>query len=82
MKPERGVLACRAILDRQVIHTRDAQAEPELLPIYRDLGIRSILAIPLLRDDNAVGAFAMNSRSRAVSQTARSRCFRPSPSRR
>jgi two-component system NtrC family sensor kinase len=32
-----------------------------LLPIYRDLGIRSILAIPLLRDVNAVGAFAMNS---------------------
>jgi hypothetical protein len=61
MKPERGVLACRAILDRQVIHTRDTEAEPELLPIYRDLGIRSILAIPLLRDDNAVGAFAINS---------------------
>ena len=61
MKPERGVLACRAILDRQVIHTRDTQAEPELLPSVRDLGIRSILAIPLLRDDNAVGAFAMNS---------------------
>jgi GAF domain-containing protein len=61
MKPEHRVLACRAILDKQVIHTRDTQAEPELLPIYRDLGIRSILAIPLLRDDNAVGAFAMNS---------------------
>ena len=61
MKPERGSLACRAILDRQVIHTRDTQAEPELLPSVRDLGIRSILAIPLLRDDNAIGAFAMNS---------------------
>jgi two-component system, NtrC family, sensor kinase len=61
MKPERGVLACRAILDRQVIHARDTQAEPELLPSVRDLGIRSILAIPLMRDDNAVGAFAINS---------------------
>jgi GAF domain-containing protein len=37
-------------------------ADPELLPIVQDLGIRSNLAIPLLRDGIAVGAFAVNSK--------------------
>jgi signal transduction histidine kinase/putative methionine-R-sulfoxide reductase with GAF domain len=62
MKPTRGSLPCRAILDRQVIHIRNMQADPELLPIVRNLGIRSNLAIPLLRNETAVGAFVINSK--------------------
>ena len=61
MMPIRGSIACRAVLDKQVIHIRDTEAEPELLPIVRDLGIRSTLAIPLLRDGAAIGSFAINS---------------------
>ncbi len=61
MLPIRGSIACRAVLDKQVVHIRDTGAEPELLQIVRDLGIRSTLAIPLLRDGAAIGAFAINS---------------------
>jgi GAF domain-containing protein len=35
-------------------------AETELLSIVRDLGIRSVLAIPLLSDDTVLGAFTIN----------------------
>jgi GAF domain-containing protein len=43
-------------------------ADPDLLPIVRDLvvrhaGVKSVLAIPLLRDGVAIGAFGMNSES-------------------
>jgi GAF domain-containing protein/nitrogen-specific signal transduction histidine kinase len=61
MKPIRGSIACRAILDKEVIHIRDARAEPNLLPIVQDLGIRSALAIPLLRSEAVIGAFIINS---------------------
>jgi GAF domain-containing protein len=62
MRPIRGSIACRAILDRQIAHIRDMGAEPELASMVRDLGIRSALAIPLLRDGAAIGAFIINSR--------------------
>jgi GAF domain-containing protein len=61
MMPIRGLIPCRAILDKQVVHIRDTMAEPELLPIVRDLEIRSVLAVPLLRDGGAIGAFVINS---------------------
>ena len=61
MVPIRGSIACRAILDKQVVHIRDTGAEQELLPSVRDLGIKSALAIPLLRDGAAIGAFIINS---------------------
>ena len=55
------MIVSRAILDKQVIHIRDLQAEQNLLPVVRALGIRSTLAIPMLRDGAAVGAFVVNS---------------------
>ena len=61
MMPIRGSIPCRAVLDKQVVHIRDTGAESELLPIVRDLGIRSTLAIPMLRDGAVIGAFAINS---------------------
>ena len=66
MTPIRGSIPCRAILDRRVIHVRDMEADPDLLTIIRDLvvrdaGVKSVLAIPLLRDGVAIGAFGMNS---------------------
>ena len=65
MAPTRGTIAGRAILDKRVIHVRDMDADPDLLPIVRDLvvrdaGVKSVLAIPLLRDGVAIGAFLMN----------------------
>ncbi len=62
MTPTRASITCRAILDRQIVHIRDADAEPELLPMLRDLGMRSFVSIPLLRDGAPIGAFALNAK--------------------
>jgi signal transduction histidine kinase len=55
----RGVLAGRAVLDRQTIHVADLQAEtgeyPEGSKIARRLGLRTNLAIPLIRAGEAIG---------------------------
>jgi GAF domain-containing protein len=55
----RGVLAGRAVLDRQTIHVADLQAEtgeyPEGSKIARRLGLRTNLAIPLIRAGDAIG---------------------------
>ncbi|HME24585.1 MAG TPA: GAF domain-containing protein [Acetobacteraceae bacterium] len=62
MAPDRGSISCRAILDRQVIHIRDTDADSELWPILRDLDVKSQLSIPLLRDGTAIGVFSLNSK--------------------
>jgi two-component system NtrC family sensor kinase len=55
----RGVLAGRAVLDRQTIHVGDLQAEtgeyPEGSDIARRLGLRTNLAVPLIRAGEAIG---------------------------
>jgi GAF domain-containing protein len=55
----RGVLAGRAVLDRRTIHVADLQAEtreyPEGSEIARHLGLRTNLAIPLIREGKAIG---------------------------
>jgi two-component system NtrC family sensor kinase len=60
MAPTRGSLACRAILDRQIVHIPDMNAEPGLLPAVRNLGAKSTLSLPLLRDGRAIGAMSLN----------------------
>ncbi len=60
MAPSRASIACRAIIDAQIIHIRDAHDEPELLQVVRDSGLRSLLALPLLRDGAAIGSIALN----------------------
>jgi GAF domain-containing protein len=55
----RGVLAGRAVLDRQTIHVADLQAETREYPqgseIARHLGLRTNLAVPLIREGEAFG---------------------------
>ena len=60
MRPTRGSIPCRAILDKRIIHIRNMDIEPELLPIVRHLRVRSVLSIPLLRDGAAIGAFTIH----------------------
>ena len=55
MSPTRGGSFGRAILDRQIVHIRDADADPEIAQFVRDLGMRSIVAVPLLRDGTVIG---------------------------
>jgi two-component system NtrC family sensor kinase len=61
MVPTRALNNCRAILDRQTIHVRDLEAEPGQMPAVRDLGQRSQIALPLLRDGVAIGTIALAS---------------------
>jgi GAF domain-containing protein len=61
MEPTPHVLSGRAILDRQIVHVRDMDAEPGLFQAARDAGNKSLLALPLLRDGEAIGALACNS---------------------
>jgi len=57
---ERGVVTSRAFLDRATVHVPDLKAAadefPEGYAYAVRLGFRSILATPLLREDEAVGA--------------------------
>ena len=53
--------AGRAMVDRQVVHVHDLAAEvetefPEIKDYQRRIGHRTTLAMPLLRDGNAIGA--------------------------
>jgi GAF domain-containing protein len=60
MTPTRGSIMCRAILDRDIIHITDYQADTNLLPAVKALNHESQLTIPLLRDGVALGAISLN----------------------
>jgi GAF domain-containing protein len=52
-------LVSRAVRERQIVHVRDADVEPELLKSVRDMGLRSLLALPLVGDGAAIGVIAL-----------------------
>src|SRR6476646_2291374 len=58
LPPSRGVTFARAILDRQTVHVTDVQAQmgeyPESSDLARQLGIRTVLIQPLMREDVAI----------------------------
>jgi GAF domain-containing protein len=60
MRPARGSIACRAILEKRIIHICDANDEPDLLDQVRANGTRSILAIPLMRNDTVIGSIVLS----------------------
>jgi GAF domain-containing protein len=55
----RGTVGGRSVLDRRAVHVADLQALAEDFPegsaFARDLGHRTILAVPLLREGEAIG---------------------------
>ena len=59
----RGTVNGRAVLDRQVVHVADLQAEREEFPegsiFARDLGHRSLLSVPMLREGVAIGTITI-----------------------
>jgi signal transduction histidine kinase/HAMP domain-containing protein len=60
----RGVVAGRAIIDRTTIHLEDIALESEAeYPVGREmqrrLGHHTLLAVPLMREDHAIGAIAL-----------------------
>jgi hypothetical protein len=69
MAPALRLLSAPAILDRQIVHIRVKHAAPALFPAAHDVGAKSLLALPLLRDGEAIGAI-VNSMESAASLTA------------
>ena len=61
MVPTRGSITCRAILDRQIVHVRDMATEPGVSAAVRNLGHKSQISLPLLRDGAAIGAVVLTS---------------------
>ena len=59
--PERGSVIGRALLEKAVVQIPDVLDDPEyeLLDVQKAGGYRSILAVPMLRDDTTIGAIAM-----------------------
>jgi two-component system, NtrC family, sensor kinase len=60
----RGLPVGRAILDRQTVHIHDLAAEidtefPDAKPLQRQVGARSMLVTPLLREGAAIGAISI-----------------------
>src|SRR5271169_4601930 len=61
MVPTRGSITCRAILDRQIIHVRDMATVSGVSAAVRNLGVKSQISLPLLRDGAAIGAVVLTS---------------------
>jgi two-component system, NtrC family, sensor kinase len=61
MAPTRGSITCRAILDREIVHVRDMATAPGVSAAVRNLGHKSQISLPLLRDGAAIGAIALSS---------------------
>jgi len=55
---DRGSIPGRAVIDRRTLHIHDLAAEPKdelLAPFARSLGVRTVLATPLLREGIPIG---------------------------
>jgi signal transduction histidine kinase len=61
MRLETGSLLGRSLLERAVVQSADAQAEPDerLRDYARKRGLRAVLVVPLLRDNGAEGALVL-----------------------
>ncbi len=57
MRPDRGQLAGRAILDRTVIHVADVMLDPEY--VGASLGNRATLSVPMLRTGAPIGTITI-----------------------
>jgi len=66
LKPSRTSVIAEAILDRAVIHVRDFKGDPDISSASREMaravGHRSLLAVPMLREGEPIGAIAVGRR--------------------
>jgi signal transduction histidine kinase len=65
IRPGRGTAVARTLAERRVIHIFDAQTDPELSQGFEGGGNRTILGVPLMREDIPIGVLVM------LRQTAR-----------
>ena len=61
MRPDSRSVPARAVLDRRVVHVEDVLDGPDhpYLATSRALGIRTMLTVPMMRDDEPIGAIAV-----------------------
>ena len=60
MRPNRRLAIARAILDGRVVHIPDVEADPEYdHAVTRAVGMRSTVAVPLLRQGSPIGAIGV-----------------------
>ncbi|HEV3407212.1 MAG TPA: adenylate/guanylate cyclase domain-containing protein [Gaiellaceae bacterium] len=59
--PERGSVIGRTLLERRVVHVEDVVTDPEytLVDLQRAGGYHTVLAAPMLRGDDVIGAIAV-----------------------
>ncbi len=59
----RGTVAGRTVLDKRTLHIADIYAQADVFPesreLARRLGFRTILSVPLLREDVVIGTIAL-----------------------
>ena len=64
IRPDRESAVGRVGLERRPVHIPDVLADPEVdayrLEVYRREGMRSVLAVPLLKDDTLIGTIAIH----------------------
>jgi len=57
--PGRGSVAGRVALERRAVHIPDVLADPEHTYGAKDLGVRTILGVPMLREGTLIGAIVI-----------------------
>ena len=57
--PDRSFTSGRTILEGRAIHFANVDEEPDLAQQVRDMGVKSVLAVPLLREGRPIGAIAL-----------------------
>src|SRR5262245_11551651 len=64
IRPGRESAVGRVGLERRLVHIPDVLADPEVdtyrLEVYRREGMRSVLAVPLLKEDTLIGTIAIH----------------------
>jgi GAF domain-containing protein len=71
MVPSRDNVAARAIIERAVVHIRDIEADSDVTStreVMRVLGVRSVLAVPMLREGSAIGCITVSRAESPFSQ--------------
>src|SRR5262249_3773557 len=81
--PGRQTASARAAVERRTIHIHDVWNDPEFTYMGREVDPhRSVLAVPMLRADELLGSSSSTGMRSGRSPTARSPCWKPSPTRR
>jgi len=59
--PDRGTITARTLLEKSIVHVVDVAADPEMhsLEGQRLGGFRTLLGLPLMRDDVVIGAIVL-----------------------